>query len=69
MLENLSEIEVVTVASLVYRTVLYICCVFVIITAVFCIFVLHRIAGPLDEIKNKLRSYLIRQQNKVFNKR
>jgi hypothetical protein len=57
VLENLSEIEVVTVASLVYRTVLYICCVFVIITAVLCIFVLHRIAGPLDEIKNKLRSY------------
>jgi methyl-accepting chemotaxis protein len=47
VLENLSEIEVVTVTSLVYRTVLYICCVFVIIIAVLGIFVLHRIAGPL----------------------
>jgi len=47
VLENLSEIEVVAVTSLVYRTVLYICCVFVIIIAVLGIFVLHRIAGPL----------------------
>ena len=47
VLENLSEIEVVAVTSLVYRTVLYICCVFVIIIAALGIFVLHRIAGPL----------------------
>lgn len=47
VLENLSEIEVVAVTSLVYRTVIYICCVFVIIIAVLGIFVLHRIAGPL----------------------
>jgi len=47
ILENLSEMEVVAITSLMFKTILYICCIFVIIVAVLGIFVLHRIAGPL----------------------
>ena len=47
ILENLSEMEVVAITSFMFKTILYICCIFVIIVAVLGIFVLHRIAGPL----------------------
>lgn len=47
VLENLTNLEVLAVTRLVYRTVLYVSIVFVIIIVVLGIFTTHRIAGPL----------------------
>lgn len=47
VLENLTDLEVITVNRLVFRTVLYVCIIFAILIIVLGIFVTHRIAGPL----------------------
>lgn len=47
LLENLSNLEIEAVTRIVFRTVVYICIVFVVIIVGLGIFVLHRIAGPL----------------------
>ncbi len=47
ILENLSEIEVVAVTHLIFKTILSLCFIFIIIVIALGIFVSHRIAGPL----------------------
>ncbi|MCS7151661.1 MAG: methyl-accepting chemotaxis protein [Endomicrobia bacterium] len=47
LLENLSGLEVEAVTKLVFRTVVYVCIIFVVLIVTLGIFVLHRIAGPL----------------------
>lgn len=47
ILENLSDMEVVAITHLVFRTIFFLCCIFIIVVITFGIFVSHRIAGPL----------------------
>jgi signal peptidase II len=47
ILENLSEMEVLTVSHLIFKTILTICCIFIFIVIILGVFVSHRIAGPL----------------------
>jgi signal peptidase II len=47
ILENLNEIEVVAITHLMFKTILFISCIFVVIVIILGIFVSHRIAGAL----------------------
>lgn len=47
VLENLTDLEVIAVTRLVFRTVLYVSIVFTVVIIVLGIFTTHRIAGPL----------------------